>query len=102
MTITLEAPVKTKRKNWTQVQVAHLVRRHLENTPVSAEETAKLVELGLVQKPGKPSLTNASQSTVEDFLASLKTFAEPQRTLSARYAIKALTALLPKKVQHGG
>jgi len=97
VTGTLPFP-KAKRKGWTQLQVAGLVHRHAKGETVSDEEREKLIDLGLVAKPQKASLSVATSAEVDEGVLGLyDALVEPERTLAIRYAIKALTALLPKR-----
>jgi len=107
---TLPLPkAKKARKNWTQAEVGAFVSAFVERGKAvvrgdyperfSADEAAgKLRELGLLEKPSKPILMTSDREIVDDAIADMLYEAEPERTLQIRYAIKALTALLPKRV----
>jgi hypothetical protein len=98
---TLPLPkAKKARVSWTQAAVADLVLRSVDpGFAATAVEHAKLVELGMRRKPERPTLIPAFQGLVDEALtAALDELPEPQRALAIRYAIKALTALLPKRV----
>lgn len=87
-----------KRASWTQNAVASLVFRSTQpGFAATAPEHAKLVELGLRQKPEKPTLALADREIVDDAIADMLFEEEPTRTLQVRYAIKHLQALLPKR-----
>jgi hypothetical protein len=58
---------------------------------------AKLVELGLMEKPQKPTLTEVETADVDATLERITAMVEPHRTLAIRYAIDSLKALLPKR-----
>lgn len=94
----LEKPAKTKRNSWTQNDVASLVYRSTQaGFTATASEHAKLVELGLRQKPAKPMLHAGIRESADMAIADLAATDEPQRTLVIRYALKSLQALLPKR-----
>lgn len=90
---------KPNRKSWTQASVADLVLRFsaAPGFAATAEERAKLIELGLMAKPEKAALDDEDRLTVDECLGVLVRTHEPQRTLMLRYAIKQLQALLPKR-----
>jgi hypothetical protein len=102
-------PSKPTRRIWRGAEIAELCKHfdhktktlHGANlTRFSQEEVVdKLIDLGLVEKPAKATLSQDSRDSVDAFIdvAIVKTLAEPERTLAARYAIKQLSALLPKR-----
>jgi hypothetical protein len=96
---------KRSRASWTGTQIALLVHTHLSGLPYHSDSghtptecEAKLIALGIVAKPKKASLGVPAQSLVDEALSVFDEFEDPERTLAIRYAIKALTALLPKRV----
>lgn len=105
MAVVAEKTAKAKRRGWTQAQVAELVRSHTSGVMVSHdllpfsgdERVAKLVELGLVAKPSKPTLEDHNKVKPMNLVGDLEKLPEPQRTLAVRYAIRSLQALLPKR-----
>ena len=104
---TLERPTKTRRKSWTQAEVAELVTHFhtaLVGSPAgaygersAAEVNAKLIELGLLEKPEKPTLPDDYRKDIDDALAVIADSHEPMRTLAIRYTLRSLKALLPKR-----
>jgi hypothetical protein len=95
---TLPLPkAKTPRKSWTQAEVVALVLRYQETGTVTGEEQAKLISLGILTRPEKAALTNEEREATDSVLGFFERSGEPQRTLAIRYAIKALSALLPKR-----
>ena len=91
-----------RRKSWTQANVAALVTAfHTPKGPgtsdFSERDVAKLIELGLVAKPQKPTLTEDAHAIVDKAVGSIHHLPEPQRTLALRHAIKSLQAFLPKR-----
>jgi len=96
---TLPLPkAKKARVSWTHAQVAGLFKRHYAGEPLTAGEHAKLVELGLIAKPDKPTLGPGFIEDLDDFIRGTLPHDEPLRSLAVRASIKALTALLPKRV----
>jgi hypothetical protein len=93
------------RASWTQADVAQLAAAHAVGArPLligdhGAEAcTAKLIELGLLEKTTyKVVLSDDQRFEVDGSLEGFTGWDEPQRTLAVRYAIKALSALLPKR-----
>jgi hypothetical protein len=90
-------PQKPKRKSWTQAEVVALVLRYQETGTVTGEEQAKLTELGIIPKPTKVTLTRAVEAQADHAVAYFEDMPEGQKALAIRYAIKALSALLPKR-----
>jgi hypothetical protein len=96
---TLPLPkAKTPRKSWTQAEVVALVLRYQETGTVTGEEQAKLIELGIIPKAEKPALRGDFQEKIDGYVDAINHFPnEGQRLLGIRHAIKALSALLPKR-----
>lgn len=103
-------PTKYKRRPWTGAQIAvltqHFCHGGLEKTlaayPAAEHHRvrAKLVELGLVPKAPKPTLSLGLKKQADGYVEDLKREAKADPTqaiLAARYAIKELAALLPQR-----
>ena len=98
-------PAKTKRVGWSQLQVAELVAVYSTGRGVgpvagfTAEQCrAKLIELGIIQRAPKPVLSDAAKVVIDKALHdAVDIREEPDRSLAARYAIKRLQELLPKR-----
>jgi hypothetical protein len=74
-------------------------RKNYEGPRTGDEVEAKLLELALIPKKEKPSLSALEQDDLDSAIkAMLDDFAEPQYSLAIRYAIKTLTECLPKRV----
>jgi len=94
---TLPLPkAKTKRKNWTQAEVVALVLRYQETGTVTGEEQAKLIELGIIPKPEKVTLTRAVQVQADHALAYFEEMPDGQRPLAIRYAAQASSEPSPE------
>jgi len=99
---TLEKPGKTKRKGWTQAEVAALVRSYEKCQPNDVlmfefperfgfdKSIAKLVALGVAKPEPKATLSRDAQEQLDDYVLGLTELLEPQKTLAIRYAIKSL------------
>lgn len=104
-TLPLPKPLAVRRKPrvaWTQAEVAALVTafhtpKGLGTADFSERDTAKLIELGLMDKPAKAVLTNEGRDTIDEFVREVGTLPEWLRPLAARYAIKRFQELLPKR-----
>lgn len=109
MTATAEVPKRTRRP-WRGSEIAVLVQHFthggldatLKSYPPGEHHRvrAKLVELGLVEKAPKPTLTDDSKRFVDKFIVAMKgelPHDPTQAVLVARYAIKELAALLPQR-----
>jgi hypothetical protein len=101
---TLPLPkAKRVRKSWTQAEVAGLVhgfasRKNYEGPRPGDEVEAKLLELGLIPKKEKPSLSAIEQGEIDDMLDYFRAVDGNHPTLAIRYALKHLQSLLPKRV----
>ena len=95
------APVAVKakkpRSSWTQAEVADLVKRFVSGEELSGAECTKLEDLGMMEKPAKPTLTNAVKVQADHAVSYFEDMPKEQKALAIRYAIKALSALLPKR-----
>jgi hypothetical protein len=60
---------------------------------------AKLIELEMLPKPVKPTLTAVEKTQIEEVLDQSidKRWDEPRRTLAIRFAISSLSGMLPKR-----
>lgn len=74
------------------------VRKAFADAPAEAVN-AKLIELGIIDKPTKLELTEAETTRIASICTSLVTATEnpDKRVLFARYAIKQLREVLPKR-----
>lgn len=90
---------KPNRKSWTQASVADLVLRFsaAPGFAATADERAKLIELGLIPKPEKAALPEQARHAIDLTIGGFHQVSEPDRTMGIRYAIKQLQALLPKR-----
>jgi hypothetical protein len=97
---------------WTHQEVSVLTKLHglhgdtpegLHKTEKSFERHTpadvrdKLIELGLIPKPVKPTLGDEDRGIVTAGIDKLICSEEPQRTLEIRHAIVHLQSLLPKR-----
>jgi hypothetical protein len=101
----VETRVKPTRRAWKQAEVAVLVTAFHKGDMAprldrsAAEAEAKLIELGLLSKPEKTAITQDDIEGVDQVIRSMFEYDEARRVLVARYLIKRLGELLPKRVK---
>lgn len=100
-------PVK-KRVSWTQAEVVALVQSHAKSPAnladlsapgrTHAECVAKVIALGLVEKPQKATLDADKLADTHTRLADLfEEYVPEQREMAVRHVIKELQSMLPKR-----
>lgn len=97
--VVAEKPKERKaRIVWTQAQVVALVSGKGSTGHTVAEENAKLVALGLVEKPQKATLDADKLADTHTRLADLfEEYVPEQREMAVRHVIKELQSMLPKR-----